>query len=178
MARGAADAQVATDWNPEATYRPDDLHPGNPEMARLFAADQADRRGHIDWSRVSKADADRRRAVEALLRSGGLHTGTDFMDAAFIFQHGDTPDDFLLAHVLAMVAVSKGRSDADWIAAASLDRYLQRTGKPQIFGTQFSSADAMSHPTQEPFDRRLVPDALRAEMSVPALASQTPPPGQ
>jgi hypothetical protein len=180
MARVTADAQVATDWMPEATYGPDNVGVSNPEMSRLFAADQADRHdvGHIDWSKVAKADSERRRAVAALLDAGALHTGTDFLGAAFVFQHGDRADDFLLAHVLAMVAVSKGRTDANWIAAASLDRYLQRTGRPQIFGTQFSRKGGNSHPTQEPFDRRLISDALRTDLNVPALASQASPSGQ
>jgi hypothetical protein len=33
----------------------------------------------------------------------------------------------------------KSDLDARWIAAATLDRYLQRIGQPQVFGTQFSS---------------------------------------
>jgi hypothetical protein len=43
-----------------------------------------------------------------LLESGKLETAEDFHDAAFIYQHGQKPDDYLLAHVLAMVAVQKG----------------------------------------------------------------------
>jgi hypothetical protein len=178
MVRVTADAQVATDWNPETTYGPEDVQVSNVEMARLFKEDQADRQdgGHIDWDKVEAADAARRQAVAIMLRAGELRTGTDFLRAAFIFQHGDTANDYLLAHVLAIVAMRKGRTDADWIAAATLDRYLQRTGRPQVFGTQFKPDSSRSHSTQEPFDRDLISDALRAVMNVPPLASQTPPP--
>ena len=82
-------------------------------------------------------DEQRRGAVAELLKQGKLHTGEDFEHAAFIFQHGGTPDDYLLAHTLAMVAVARGRSTAIWIAAATLDRYLQNIKQPQIYGTQF-----------------------------------------
>jgi len=37
--------------------------------------------------------------------------------------------DYLLAHVLASVAVAKGDSKSLWISAASLDRYLQLIGQ-------------------------------------------------
>jgi len=171
--RVGGDAEVATDWNPETTYGPEEVRDSNPEMARVFAEDQADRQDarRIDWSKVTPADAERRREVRSLLAAGALHTGTDFMGAAFVFQHGDKPDDFLLAHVLAMIAMKKGRTDADWIAAATLDRYLQRIDRPQIFGTQFSLKAGRTQ-TQEPFDRDLVLDALRSEMNVPSPGSQ------
>jgi hypothetical protein len=45
-------------------------------------------------------------------------------EASFIFQHGNTVEDCLFAHVLAMEALVKGDESAKWIAAATLDRYL------------------------------------------------------
>ncbi len=42
------------------------------------------------------------------------------------------PDDYLLAHTLAMIAVAKGDEGSLWIGTATLDRYLQSVGKPQI----------------------------------------------
>ena len=78
----------------------------------------------------------------------------------------------LLAHTLAMVALKKGRPDAIWIAAATLDRYLQNIGKPQIYGTQFQTPNGPGRTTQEPYDRATVSDALRDELDVPALKDQ------
>jgi len=164
---------IATDWVPERIYRPEDSDVPNAEMARIFAADQADRQapGKIDWAVVGKADAARRAATRTLLDGGALHTGGDYEQAAFVFQHGNGPDDYLLAHTLALVAVAKGNGDAVWIAAATLDRYLQAIGKPQVYGTQFPNQPG-GKSTQEPYDRALVSDALRRQLGVPSLAEQ------
>ncbi len=174
MVRAPTGAKVATDWDVERVYARGDRRSTNAEMTALFDADQADRRdvSHVDWTVVSRTDATRRQQVRALLGRGDLHTGADFLHAAFVFQHGERPDDFLLAHTLAMVAVKKGRTDAIWIAAATLDRYLQTIGRAQIYGTQFQVPDATGVATQAPFERDLISDAIRAELDVPTLDQQ------
>jgi hypothetical protein len=120
---------------------------------------------------VGRQDEQRRVAVTELLKQGKLHTGEDFEHAAFLFQHGGTPDDYLLAHTLAMVAVARGRSAAIWIAAATLDRYLQNIQQPQIYGTQFTWKDN-APTTQEPYHRELISDSLRRALGVPPMAQQ------
>jgi hypothetical protein len=146
----------------------------NAEMTALFDADQAVRQH--DWSKadvaaIIKADTERRTATKALLDARKLHTGTDFWHAAFVFQHSNNPSDYLLAHTLAIAAVARGRTDASWIAAATLDRYLQSIGQKQIYGTQFQWSD--DEPvTQEPYDRTLISDALRTTLGVPTQAEQ------
>ena len=108
-------------------------------MTAIFDADQADRAhggAAIDWSVVTPRDEARRARTLALLDAGALHSGDDFWHAAFVFQHGSQPDDFLLAHTLAVIAAARGRADASWIAAATLDRYLQNIGRPTL-GTQY-----------------------------------------
>ncbi len=164
---------IATDWALERTYRPEDSDVPSAEMARIFDADQADRLapGKIDWAVVGQADTARRAATKALLDGAKLHAGADFTKAAFVFQHGNGSADYLLAHTLAMVAVAKGDGEALWIASATLDRYLQSIGKPQIYGTQFSGKPGSAY-TQEPYDRALVSDALRRQLGVPSLAEQ------
>lgn len=112
------------------------------EIHELYLADQGDRGGvpgrqAASPDLMSSNDAKRRKRANQLLDSGALKSASDFHDAAFIFQHGDKADDYLLAHVLAMVAVSKGDPRGRWIAAATLDRYLQFIGRPQVFGTQY-----------------------------------------
>jgi hypothetical protein len=147
----------------------------NPEMQRIFAADQADRKGapNIDWKAVGPRDAERRSATRNLLTRGALTTAEDYRAAAFVFQHGSEAGDYLLAHTLAMVAAGKGDKGSLWIASATLDRYLMKVGQPQIFGTQFSlSKTAGAAWSQEPYDRALVSDALRKELGVPPLAEQ------
>jgi hypothetical protein len=165
---------VAADWDNGRAYFLDDTDVSNPEMQRIFDADQKDRQpdaGKIDWNVVSKADAARRESTRKLLAEGRLHTGEDFERAAFAFQHGDASDDYLLAHTLAMVAAARGQASAIWIAAATLDRYLNSIHQPQIYGTQFF-LKTNQPTTQEPYNRSLISDALRKQLGVPSEAAQ------
>ncbi len=167
---------VATDWDPNRSYLPDDSVPPNAEMQGIIAADQKARQTAMtltqeQWAVIAKQDAERREATRRLLAAGSLHAAQDFASAAFIFQHGDTPEDYLLAHTLALVAVAKGDAGATWIAAATLDRYLNSIGKPQIYGTQFHNKGTKPF-TQEPYNRALISNALRRQLGVPPLSAQ------
>ena len=173
LARSQGNASVSQDWHSGQRYYPDDDSPSNPEMKRLFDEDQHARQSwpNIDWTTVAKADAERRATTLGLINAGALHSGEDFEWAANIFQHGSEPSDFLMAHTLALIAVRKGYSDGTWIAAASLDRYLQAMKKPQIYGTQFLNPDGK--PTSpEPYNRTLISDTLRRLLGVPDLSAQ------
>jgi hypothetical protein len=76
----------------------------------------------------------------------------------------------MLAHVLAVTAASKGFSRAKWMAAATMDRYLQSVNQPQIFGTQFKMAAGRW--SMEPYSRTAISDALRDQWCVIPLAEQ------
>jgi hypothetical protein len=155
-----------------------------PEMVQLLAQDQWDRgfdffgdrkppsQESIDWNAVNARDQQRREAARKLLAEGKLQTGKDYYYAAFLFQHSLDSAGYLLAHSLAITAVSKGELKARWIAAATMDRYLMSLSdkQPQIFGTQFHQADGVW--TQEPFDRATLSDAIRAGFCVASLAEQ------
>lgn len=145
------------------------------EVHKLFVEDQIDRgvgdKEAIHGDAILKRDEARRARVHQLLEAGSLKTADDFHDAAFIFQHGQTPDDYLFAHVLAIIAVRKGDNRSLWVAAATLDRYLGSVNQPQIFGTQFHS-NGNSPYTQEPYNRALVPDQLREILCVPSIEQQ------
>jgi hypothetical protein len=144
----------------------------NSEMTAIFDADQAARtEPKIDWPVVREADRSRRIRTQALLDAGQLSSADDFYHAAFVFQHGDLPEDCLKAHALAVVAAARGKREAAWIAAATLDRYLQRIGQPQIYGTQYRRHDDNAW-TQEPYRRDLLSDALREATGVPSLPKQ------
>jgi hypothetical protein len=162
-------------WPPGRSYAAEVAWPTNAEMTAIFEADQADRSAGvsaaIDWSVVTPRDEARRARVRALLDAGALASGDDYYHAAFVFQHGSEPGDYLLAHSFALIAAARGRPDATWIGAATLDRYLQNIGRPQIYGTQYSTPRGRPA-TQEPYDRALVSDALRAALGVPDLAEQ------
>lgn len=115
----------------------------NEELRQLYEEDQADRSPAeataINWAVVAPRDRARRSRVEALFAANGLITATDYYHAAMILQHGDAPEDFLLAHELSVVAIIKGNNQQDtrWLAAAAEDRFLTRIGRPQRFATQF-----------------------------------------
>lgn len=165
---------VSEDWEAGKTYSVEDDAASNPEMKRMFEEDQRVRAvgsAKMDWVAVGKSDAERREATRKLLDAGALHSGEDYYWAATVFQHGDVSNDYLLAHTLAMVGGRRGFSDAIWIAAATLDRYLQSVKQPQIYGTQFLTPEGKAA-TQEPYDRTLIPDALRKDLDVPGLAAQ------
>ncbi len=151
------------------------MKPGNAEIRALLASDDIDHAddSKIDFAKIAHADQTRRTRVRDLLIKGELRNGGDFRAAAFIFTHGSSTDDYLLAHALALTAVSLGDHKALWIANASLDRYLMTIGQKQIFGTQFAQQDGPDLPfTQEPYNRDLVPDALRKKVGIKPLSSQ------
>jgi hypothetical protein len=173
LAPASADERVPDAWDKDRTYSAIPEWPDNAAMTRIFEADQAVRQKWppTDAAAVIREDQARRAQVKGLLDAGKLRSGTDFYHAAFVFQHGDKPQDFLFAHTLAVVASARGRADATWIASATLDRYLHSIGQKQIYGTQFQTPRDGSA-TQDPYDRSLVSDALRSALGVPPLAAQ------
>ncbi len=117
----------------------------NEELKRLCDEDQSDRTPpegkSIDWAIVSPRDKARLKRVKQLYTQNLLHTADDYDRAATVLQHGEVPEDFLLAHEFWVVAISKGKNDRDILsmAAASEDRFLMNIGRPQRFGTQLRS---------------------------------------
>ncbi|HEY1605263.1 MAG TPA: hypothetical protein VGF77_06660 [Allosphingosinicella sp.] len=172
LVRARPDDAVAGGWDKARDYPLDEPWPSDAEMTRLYDEDQAARQSdHIDWKIVGPQDAARRVRTKALLDAGALHSADDYLHAAFLFQHGDKPQDYLLAHGLAIIAAAKGRRDAPWIAAASLDRYLQSIGREQVYGTQYLTRPGQKA-TQEPYDRSVISDAMRTATGVPTQAAQ------
>lgn len=146
------------------------------ELALLFEEDQADRRPgegkQIDWSVVDPRDKARQARVKELYNAGGLDSGADYYHAAMVLQHSEIPEDFLLAHHFCIVAIGKGHEKAKWLAAATLDRFLMKIGRPQQFATQYNK----ENPTDPKDPWRLynvgpeVNDSLRKAFNVPPLA--------
>ena len=171
---GGASASIYRGWDIHRTYPEEHNVASNSEMRKIFEEDQKVRQNQAsltsaDWDVINREDSVRRTLTAKLLADGQLKSAEDYRWAAFIFQHGSSSDDYLLAHTLAMVSVAKGDSSSLWIGAATLDRYLQSAGKPQIYGTQFKFGNDAS---QEPFNRKLISDSLRRELGVPNLESQ------
>ena len=147
----------------------------NEEIARLFREDQADRTPpagkDIDWAIVGPRDKARLARVKELYAQNRLQTGADYFHAAMLLQHGEVPEDYLLAHEFCVVAISKGKNDGGtkWLAAASEDRFLMNIGRPQRFATQFRSEGANSPIKLYTVDPG-VTDELRRALNVPSLA--------
>jgi hypothetical protein len=144
------------------------------ELQEIVNADQAARQASLprDDAAVQKFIADdreRREKVVALLNAGKVHTGVDFDNASLVFQHGETPGDFLTAHELAILAFVKGRRTS--LVATAEDRFLVNIGRVQRFGTQFKSGKdgkmklspvSEGHPTD-------VSDPLRRDLFLPTV---------
>jgi hypothetical protein len=145
----------------------------SPELARLFAEDQADRTPAagrpVDWAEVGQRDKARLARVREVYGRAGLKAGEDYWHAAMILQHGSEPTDYLLAHELCVVAIAKGFARAKWLAAASEDRFLRSVGRSQRFATQYA-ADAPNAPYRLAPVEDGVTDALRREFDAPTLA--------
>ena len=144
------------------------------ELKALVEANQADR--ELDWSKFSPQDMEainardrqRRERVLEIVRTQQPASADDYFHAAMILQHGDAPEHFLLAHVLANVAAFKGHKTGKWLSAAALDRYLASLKQDQFFGTQFFSEGlAFENLQLKPPLNGLVTDALRKEFNVP-----------
>jgi hypothetical protein len=148
-------------------------------MKALYDADQAERKGTIDSSIIPR-DLDRRKAALKLLEGGNLFTGADLLGAAFVFQHGNCPNHYLLAHILAEQALKRGSVDAKFIYAATYDRWLISTGKPQKYGTQMPGfridSDAKNKITSceiiEPTIDSTTKDSERILYGLPTLAQR------
>jgi len=145
----------------------------NEELTLLYNEDQSDRVSKdgkpINWKAIEAEDQAREKRVKELYFADQLQTGTDYYHVAMVLQHSDLPNDYLLAHELCVVAISKGERDAMWLAAASEDRFLLAIGRPQRFGTQFSIDDQNSSvhlfKTEDG-----VTDNTRVALEVPTLA--------
>src|SRR5579884_3500457 len=69
-----------------AAPSPSEAPASDPEMKHIYDEDQADRSGDpakIDWSTLIPRDAARRETTRRLLAEGRLHSGQDFLEAAF-----------------------------------------------------------------------------------------------
>jgi hypothetical protein len=153
---------------------------------QLEIEDQSENPGNISAEEYFRHGDARRAEIRKLLEAGKISTGEDFSDASLIFQHGRTTEDFLFAHILAMEGLMRGGSADKWIAAATLDRYLQSVNQPQVFGTQCSgdrAAESAPKPqvdphvlniqrTQQPYNPNLLPDAVRQDFCVPDVTQQ------
>jgi hypothetical protein len=156
----------------------------NPELLQLVVEDQWDRGNDmfggrqvknpetLDWKEIGTHDDQRHAAVRKMLTAGRIQSAQEYYFGALIFQHSSKPEDLMLAHVLAVTAVGKGSTEAKYMAAATLDRYLTTIKQPQVFGTQFFRRPGEQTSTMEPYDRRILSDGERAIWCVMPVSEQ------
>ena len=157
------------------------LPDAKPEILDLVIQDQWDRCNDMFGSNhqvdsctikptITEHDAMRHSKAKELLAQGKVETGREYFFVALLFQHSSDPNELMLAHILSVTAASKGFSRAKWMAAATMDRYLQSINQPQVFGTQFKMAAGVW--TMEPYTRTAVSDSLRSQWCVVPLTEQ------
>lgn len=137
-------------------------------MDELFLADQTASKepGWGDNQKRVEEEINRRVEVLKYLTNGDINSPQNLVYAAFIFQHGNCPDHYLLANKLSRKALGAGDEEARWIFAASLDRYLMSLGEPQKYGTQYTwTRDGFG---LYPVDPNTT-DSERAQYNVPPL---------
>lgn len=116
----------------------------NPEVKTIVDADQAvcqqdwSKMKAADFEKLAKEDTKRLKRIKDILKAGGVRTANDFDRAALVCQHGETFDDYALAHELSVCSMMLGQKSAAWLAGASYDRMLVNAGLPQRFATQYS----------------------------------------
>ena len=122
-----------------------------------------------------KGDESRRLHVEEILVSDQTFSSDDYFAAAMIMQHGSEAEHFKRATQLAQMAVKADPSnnDARWLACASEDRYLQKIGKYQVWGTQIKRKkhDSKDYDVyyQPDFDSSVKSDLQRENCNLPPL---------
>jgi hypothetical protein len=148
----------------------------NRELQKLERADQSDRASGyngIDWDTVGKRDANRRARAMEILKSGDVRSAEDYLNAAIIFQHGETVDDTKLALALATTAsrIDDTNMDAKLMTAQAMDRILVKRGKPQWYGTQFFKNKSTGKWEMYPTDPTMVTEAQREAMGIPTVSA-------
>jgi hypothetical protein len=146
----------------------------NAELASLYAADREDHAiprmaGTADYTALRNRDANRRSRAHAILAGDAASDPLDWYHAAWLFNHGDTPEEAEAAHRWAARAAEAGCRPARWLAAAALDRWHMYRGLAQRFGTQIVP-DGVGYRVWD--TEPGVTDDERACHDVPPLAEQ------
>lgn len=100
--------------------------------------------------------------VRKLMTANELRNGMDYGLASAVVTKGNTIQDAMLAHDLAVCAVALGNTQAKPLIAVSQDLLLARLGQKQRFGTKVKDGKL------EPIEKE-VPDSMRIILGLPSL---------
>lgn len=142
------------------------------ELKELYASDQKDQNDE-SWNEgngdeFSRRQKERRDRVMEIIAAGMLADLADWGCAAMLLQHGESADDYLLAHILSMPCGIADQTGGRFMSAATLDRFLQNVGRAQIFTTQSGAPDPSTYAPVEPFDDSMH-QSLRALFNLPVF---------
>jgi hypothetical protein len=163
----------------------------NAELAAMVKADQEERAWSLqrrtpskdDIKKMEVGDAQRLARARQLLKENKVVTSIDFSHAALLFQHGNTSDDILVAHELSFLSLLKslqeGKPALNNLPVVAEDRFLDRMGRKQRFGSQGSVLPQPAKGKTLNFalvamdegDDLSVTDTLRADLFMPPLAA-------
>jgi len=159
----------------------------NIELQALYDQDQRARTPNASTSDVATTDLDRRLAVFQMLAVGDINSATDKFRAARILHHTSntycgwpvlpktktncsrSPENYFLAHKLALEALSMGQEEARPLVPRTIDRYLAFTEGHQKYGTVI----VRNHETGQfmlPYIDRDTTDSERANYGIRPLA--------
>jgi hypothetical protein len=121
------------------------------ELQKLEAADQSERSWFLDLAKgiqpsqktvekMSENDLKRRKRVGEIFGEGCLKSAADYEAAYYIYQHGNTSDQFFQAFLWSKEARDLGAAGAKSEMATAVDRFLINIGHKQLFGTQTNQA--------------------------------------
>lgn len=144
----------------------------NSILSALYRADQKDRQTHlIITPEITDRDRQRCAVVLKILKDKKIITAVDNYKAAMILHHSQQMKDYRIAKRLAKKSMELGYLRAGWLFAATTDRILINSDKPQKYGTQFFKKNAQSKWTLYPYDKHIT-DVERAKFNVLPIKDQ------
>ncbi len=140
------------------------------ELHELFLADQKDRKD-VAPADFQQRDRIRRMRVGEIFGEGCIKSAQDYLHAAIVFQHGDAPDHFYQTFLFSLRGSQLGDSKQLRNAALGLDRFLVKTQRKQLFGSQAFKENSGSCWCLEPLEKSF-PDGERKKYMGATLKDQ------
>ncbi len=146
--------------------------PDSPEFLQQLQTDRAFAEKFLSDLRLK--DQKRRERALAIIASALHLTAEDYHHLSYLFQHGETPEDYVRAFMYSIQAVAQGLEPHISLVPHSFDRYAVNTSHPQRYGTQ-SGVSSDGSPISPKFADDLTDDEIRFFMLRPQSQSQSHP---